>query len=480
VSNNCRESACGARIVWRRVEVNGQMRNRAFNPDGTEHLTTCTGEEARRRRRRMGMEPGVFPVSPSRLELYRRCPRAYKRRYLDHEPEDRSDPRLVLGALAHARQAAMLKGGGVIPSVEELCEQERTAFPLELADDWAYLCRVMDQTDWDTRDAAIEESQVVTWQDGAMTVEFEVKLDFWRIVSAQEAGITDFKTSWDVLAPRALARDWQARSYPWTLWKLYPYLERIWFQLYSYRLQRTVRAEPAAERDYFVPADFNDFEGALRAEVHRMLIDQDFDPNPFCRVCPLGAHPVAHYPVTFDAQGGVVLTEPTSEDEARRLMEFTWAAQRIASAGKTLLRPWCAEHRDLGPLGFQEHTRRVLRPATEDDEGKATPTALQVLELLGSNEEWTPQVAKAITLDGDWLKAILGSKKKWTTLADALQPYLEERIETRYEWANSDRLEAPKAPETTSPQPLSHAHDCHEIEAQRPDTVALELPLEED
>lgn len=432
----CKREGCGLPIVWRTVDG----RNIPYDPDGQEHFMTCREEDAVKRRRRMGLEPGIFPVSPSRLELFRRCPAAYKRRYLDHERDERS-PQMILGSLAHARQAAILRGG-FIPTAKELCQQERCSFPLELSDDWRYLCSVMDRTEWDTEDSAVEEEHVVTWMDGAVTVEFVVKIDFWRVADGDAAGITDFKTSWDVLSPRALARDWQAQCYPWALWKKYPQFQALWFQLYSYRRQRTVRAEPAPDRDYFLPHELGAFEEGLRAEVHRLITETEFAPNPFCRICPPGTHPVARPAVAVDGAGEAHLVEPTTPAEALALAAYAWRAHRIASEAKSLLRPWCDTNGSVGPLGFQESRGMALRSLSPhpEDETTATPTIELVLDLLNEHEDWMPLIPKAVVLDGDWLASVLKSTKKWTALAAALAPYLEERITHRYEWGNADRL----------------------------------------
>ncbi|HEV2036922.1 MAG TPA: PD-(D/E)XK nuclease family protein [Candidatus Dormibacteraeota bacterium] len=422
---------CGGAIDW--GQVDGAWRQ--FVPGTTdEHLMVCDSPKARRVRVRLGLEPGIFPVSASRIELYETtlggCPLAYKRRYLDKIPEEQNSAG-VLGRSLHQLQAALLQGK----------EPPTPVIPLKLYDDWAYLSRVMAGIQWDTRDAAFEDRLTYGWQDGAMTVECECVLDFWRVEESTTGIITDWKSGWAIEDEKELKTDVQANIYNLVVRRTLPWLEKVRFQ------QVQLRHGGATISVEFSADDADAFELALRAQVGRMIRDTDFQPNPYCTRCPAGTHPRIDYPVQVDTDGEFVIAAPSTGEEAERLAAFTFAAHRLAAAGKDALKPWCDENGSVGGYGHHEIYERTLAAAVErpDPISGEMQTVWGILRALEIVEErgWAQLVPELFKLDGTKLRAILQSTKKYAELAIALEPLITVSVDTKFDHKNEPKKALP-------------------------------------
>lgn len=422
----CRE--CGASVDWRQLEENGPWRK--VDANGEEHLLTCPSPDARRKRVRLGLEAGIFACSPSRIELYEPtvggCPLAYKRRYIDKIPEQ-ADARATLGRSLHELQAALLQGK----------EPPTPVIPIQLADDWAYLSRVMEGIQWDTRDAAFEDRQTYSWQDGAMTVEYEVVLDYWRVEDQTTAIVTDWKSGWAIEDDKELRHDVQALSNALVLLRILPHLEKVRFQ------QVHLRHNGAVVSAEFTVDQLEAFDLALRAQVGRMMRDTDFRPNPYCTRCPAGTHPKVEYPVQVDDNGKFVVTPPTTADEAERLAAFTFAAQRLSYAGKDALKDWCDANGPVGGYGHHEVFERHLLPTVERPNAQTgeiqtifgIERALEIVVEKG----WIDLVPELFKLDGTKLRSILKSVKKYADLAIGLEPLTYVTVDTKFEHRNVEK-----------------------------------------
>lgn len=407
MSKPCRD--CGQPIEWATVDG----RNKPINPDGRDHWLTCGHPDAKRRRIRAGKEPGIFPMSASRLKTWRQCPLAYRMRYVD-DPRLPDDPngmlslRGRLGNSLHMRQAAILRRESAPPP----------DVPLEFADDWGYLCHVMDRLQWDVTDASIEDTLIYEWPDEEMTVNFEARLDFWQYRSDQTAVVTDFKSGWAITPEKELKKDLQAQCYALVLFRLYPQLTRIRFQ------QVHLRHGGEVVGCEFEPVDANDFESVLRPEVGRILREVAFEPNPWCDTCPPGMHPRIEHPD---------IRPPLDQEEAVRLAAFARQRQQEYRAAMNALEPWCADHGDVGPLGHHE----VIERECQD-----IKAYIAAVEAWGETFDIPPRLEDFVRPDMGKARYILAAKDKkrsrYADLAPEIEPLLEARIKTRFDWHGGD------------------------------------------
>ena len=418
---------------------------------GQPHYLSCKGERARDMRVRRGEEPGVFPVSPTAIRLYLDCPAAYKRRYVDRQPEEKG-PAAQLGIAMHEHIEARLKGE----------EPPLPVVPLEVARDW----RIMRDTFeyqlgnglWDLRDASIEDRLRWTWPEGAMQVEMMVVLDYWRYNNGYPV-VTDWKTGWSVEhedaalfeidTPTRLKKSMQAQA---NLLVVSKHVDIVGgrFQEVHFRYGgEIVGADLEME-------DLAAFEEVLQAQVARMIRDADFTPNPFCTVCPVGAHPTVKYPVTIAEGGEVIIQPPRTPEEAQRLAEYTHAARQIAGAGTDALKGWCAVHGPVGTFAHVEHISRRIAPYVlrqPAEEGGEPVRVIGVIEAIRILEEqgWDDLLPELVVLNGTKLRGVLGAKRKYVSLAAALEPLLVEERETRFE----ERRAVEEAPEAVPAAPIA-------------------------
>lgn len=464
----CEYDGCRAEIVFVRDSQTNRWKvyDAGSKPaPEAEHWRTCKGDEALRRRIRNGMEPGIFPCSPSRLKLYEKCALAYHRRYVQriHEPENDEG---ILGTSLHERQAAILRGEP--PPTPRI--------PLRLATDWTYLCRVMDRLEWDTTGGvAVEDRQTYSWQDGAIRVDYEVKLDFWRwgdtpydvLVVDFKSGRTDLLPeeaqiqNWDVPGASALAKDVQAWSYPLVLYRTFPQIQRVRFQQVQLRHGGIVVAVE------FTADQLEELDKVLRAKVSELIRDTDFEANPYCSVCPVGVHPITSYPVTVSGKGGqITLRRPESAEEAQRLAEFTLAARRVAGAGSKALQDWVRVHGPVGGWGFYPKTTREAPAAVDvkvgegDDATTETITGIErVIELCFEHDMgWL--VAELVGYRGKKLSTLLEAvARNKQAFVQALRDegLILEETSTAFDWRDpsSESYQAALWPEPAEALPVA-------------------------
>jgi hypothetical protein len=431
---------CGQSVRWVRVE--GKWRPFEEHSD-QEHWLVCQSESAKQLRIRRGKEAGVFPVSPTAVKDYIDCPHYYKLRHVDRIPlpEIRAG---LLGRAFHIWAAARL-GGKTLEQAQQLVD-EQGGVPLDLVADWRYMVESFEYQlrngYWVTKDAGLEDRLNFEWQDEAVTVQLQVVLDYWRLVRERWPVVTDWKTGrgvdhedaalFKVDSAWELKKSVQAQSNILVLGKHVP-IDGGTFQEVHFRFGGEL-----------IGADFelehlDAFEKALRTQVRRMIRDTDYVPNPYCQVCPVGAHPTRHFPVKVDDKGEVTFRIPKNRDEAERIAAAVLAAKRIYSAGMDVLSPWCASNGNLGGLAHWPQTERRLkdvveRPA-EEEGGEATyvtgiEEAMRILEQHG----YAGDIPKAVRLDGTWLRSVLTSKKKHVSLAAALEPLIVQSTSTKFEW----------------------------------------------
>lgn len=425
---SCRD--CGASIEFSREDGRWVPRN----PDGTEHYLVCTSDRAREMRVRRGQEPGVFPIDPTRIRTYIGCPAAYKRRYIDRVPDEKG-PAALLGIAIHEYAEARLQG----------LEPPLPVVPLEMATDWQIMRdtfeRQLEGGLWRLKDAAIEDRLKWSWREGAATVEMQVVIDWWQF-NAGYPLVTDIKSGWAVehedgalfkiSTPAELKKSVQGKSNVLVVSKQGFDISGGRFQEVHLRFGGEVVAA-----DYSLD-ELDAFEEVLKGQVARMIRDTDFAPNPFCNVCPPGAHPTIKYPVAVAESGEVVIQPPRTAEEALRLAEFTHAARQVAAAGTGALKPWCKANGPVGTFAHVEHVSRrvapyVLRqPAEEGGEPARVVGVEEVIALL-HEQGWDDLLPELVVVDGTKLRSVLSSKRKYVSLAAALEPLLVEERETKFE-----------------------------------------------
>lgn len=421
------------------------------NPDGTEHYLTCTSDRAREMRVRRGQEPGVFPVDPSRIKTYIDCPAAYKRRYIDRIPDEKG-PAALLGIAIHEYAEARLQG----------LEPPLPVVPLEMATDWGIMRdtfeRQMEAGLWRLKDAAIEDRLKWSWQEGAMTVEMQVVIDWWQF-NAGYPLVTDIKSGWGVAhddgalfkisTPAELKKSVQGKANVLVVSKQGFDVTGGRFQEVHLRFGGEVIAA-----DYSLD-ELDAFEEVLRGQVARMLRDTEYVPNPFCNVCPVGAHPTVSYPIAIAEGGEIVLQPPRTPEEALRLAEYTHAARRVAAAGTDALNPWCKANGPVGTFAHVEHVSRrvapyVLRQPTEEGGEPIRVAGVEEVIAILREQGWERLLPELVVVNGAKLSSVLNSKGKYVSLAAALEPHLMEERKTKFE-------ERREAVDPAEPSPVEQA-----------------------
>ena len=367
---------CDQPLTWKVI----QGKNVPHNPDGHEHRLTCTGERWTRWRVRRGLVPGVYPMSISRIGAYRRCPKNYYRRYVQHLP-DADSSAAEFGRQFHAYAAARM-----IAIRDGQAPPPRPPSPtVESVYEWTAMCTALEAQVWDGSNVyGIEQPIEYVWHDEQMVVAFEGILDLVTVDTAGgSATIHDLKTGWAVESPVELFQQLQSQVYALLLLRKVPGLKRIRFkQLQFRRGGRAVAARhPLEGRDYYVAEDLDEVERSLRQEVGTILRDGDFTANPACATCPVGAHemPALEYykTITVGVANGYLeipaLRTPRTGDEAGRLALLAHVSRRIEAAARAAVRGWCADHGPLSispdeALGHWERNERACRdiPAALD------------------------------------------------------------------------------------------------------------------
>lgn len=447
---------CGAKIKLVQLEGGRWM---AYNPDTTtEHWLTCTSEDAKQRRVRRGREAFTFPISPSFLKDYASCPRYCAAKHFhtlkalgkipqwleddiySHFPDGKvAMPEIeagLFGRAAHVYFAARLKGKAR-EEARELASAEGIPFAF-----WrnfqitaAIFDRQFESGRWPTADASIEDRQTYSWQEGEVTVELKVILDYWRIVDGR-IDSTDWKTGrMSNDNEYELLEDVQAGANMLVLQRLLPHLKGGVFRQVQFRSDADRPVEAT-----FSTRDLDGVELALRSQVRRILADERFDPNPYCDVCPPGLHPMPKFAITVLDDGEVEMRLPltASREEADRIAQVAAAADRISKAAKDALRAWCDVNGEVGGFAHYLSTSRQLKP--EWSEEVETPEGVVVRKMTGIEKAFeiirergfAGEIGRKGKLDGTWLRSVF-SAKKYASLARDLAPLFVDVQESKFE-----------------------------------------------
>lgn len=277
--------------------------------------------------------------SYSSLELYDKCPWAFRKVYLEGVPRQSSES-LEIGRSVHERIAGYL---------EHLIQSKQST-------DWQWA----DQSTLHPEVAAIWERfiQGFTLPPAMEDPGVESKLGFdwnWQPVhfwapEARFRGVIDFHFRQNGLAvvvdwktnrqvPETVEKDLQLRIYGWAVRRaVYPDVEEILLKLHfvRYGVERQV---------LLTPDDLATVPDELDAKIARIQDDVEFKPTPgaFCAWCGVQAH----CPVMARALLPVEVVAPATVAQAQRAAELLLALQTVEKELAARLKAWVQEN---GPL----------------------------------------------------------------------------------------------------------------------------------
>lgn len=273
-------------------------------------------------------------MSVNRLEDFRKCRVLYREKHMNKKKLPAS-PEMYLGRAVH-QFAAALALGTQEPTLRDL------EVPPEIAHQWPVLERgireIVARVDPEKL-VGVEERGMMIWKDGEATVEFEVVPDRVEI-DEDLITVVDYKSSWFWPSKEDVRSNLQLQAYALEKIKRYPFAERARgrLELVRYGARGVVEA-------YWTREELLAFEQALQREVHEVITETDFIPNPDCEECPLEWHVrsgrvqmvpfQAAQPTTTSDWEAVVVTPRTPEEAVRyahgvKLLEAVGRAARAA------------------------------------------------------------------------------------------------------------------------------------------------------
>jgi len=285
--------------------------------------------------------------SPSKLDVYKNCPRRYQYRYVDGISRRRKTPETTLGTAVHSafEELYVLVSGGKTPSLAEVSAVFDKAFD----EGWDETVQLKDKRftkeDWRKvgHDCVALYYSVHSPFTSDRTVSVEKRVGFPLLVEGHEYRIEgfvdrlsetgdmefeihDYKTSKSLPSQEYVDLDWQLALYELAIRDEWPETKSVKLKWHYVRHGQTlvsVRDEPAREK---LRAD-------AAALVARIKHDHSFEPRqgPLCDwceykdMCPLFAHPekvAAMAAPERRRDDGVRLVDALAElEEKRRLLK---------------------------------------------------------------------------------------------------------------------------------------------------------------
>jgi len=284
----------------------------------------------------------ITQYSFSRLDLYEKCPWAYKKVILEGVPRV-SNEAMVTGKVLHAL----------------------------IAD---YLLRLISQklqTDWEWAEGAAPKDAssdiLEIWQrfynsfilpPGLEVYGVEHKLAFdrkWQPCEFSSAGayfrmIVDFHFRQGDLAvvldwksnravPETVDKDLQLRTYGWGLKQVaYPDAQEILLRLHFLRYGK--------EREVLLePQDLEGVPEVLGTRIKTIEEDQDYDPTPgsFCGLCGI----TPHCPVMSKTLAPIEVIAPATREQAEKAASLLLTLQKMEKELTARLKDWVKEY---GPI----------------------------------------------------------------------------------------------------------------------------------
>jgi len=279
--------------------------------------------------------------SVSRLNLYERCPWAFKTVYLDKIPRAADEARAT-GQLLHAMVADYLERliatgqptdwvwarlatpSHGHPDVVEMWERFYNTFTLPPA---LASPGVERQLAFDRKWRPVRFS--------SRRARFRMVLDF-HFRQGELGVIVDWKSS---RAMNGVEKDLQLLTYGWGLKQaLYPDVEEVLLRLHFLRYGR--------EREVLLgPDDLKGVPGILEEKIGRIEKDKHFDPTPgsFCGMCGV----TAHCPVMSKALAPVEVLAPATREQAEKAASLLLTLQKMEKELSARLKDWVREN---GPV----------------------------------------------------------------------------------------------------------------------------------
>jgi len=325
--------------------------------------------------------------SYSRLDLYDRCPHAYKTVYLDGIPRARNEAR-ERGQILHGMVADYLNRLITLGLATDW-DWARTAAPQGAMDDVAEI--------WER----FYEGFVLPSGLEAPGVERRLAVDrMWRPVKFDSKRarfrmvldfhfrqnglgvIVDWKTSREV--PQDVAKDLQLRTYGWGLKQtLYQDIEEVLLRLHFLRYGK--------EREVFLmPQDLAEVPDELDDRIGVIEKDKTFDPIPgsFCGMCGI----TSHCPVMAQAVVPIEVMAPASREEAEKAASMLMTLQKMEKELTARLKEWVREN---GAIKVGDMVYGASQVVSYDLDPQKVTTML--LEAGLSREEIWPLVSMTKT-----------------------------------------------------------------------------------
>jgi len=281
----------------------------------------------------------------SRLDLYDRCPWAFKTVYRDKIPRAQSEA-LQTGTFMHQLIADYL--GRLIASAQLTdWEWARGANPKEPVAQVSEMVEMWERfyqtfTLPPAMDAPGVENKLAfdsDWQPCAFFSEeayFRMVIDFHFRQEALGV-IVDWKTNRAV--PETVQKDLQLRTYGWGLKQaLYPDIEEVLLRLHFLRYGK--------EREVLLSSqDLAAVPDELKARIEVIEADHTFTPTPgsFCVWCGV----TAHCPVMAQALVPVEIMAPATREQAEKAGSLLLALQKMEKELTARLKDWVKEY---GPI----------------------------------------------------------------------------------------------------------------------------------
>lgn len=281
--------------------------------------------------------------SPSKLDVYKNCPRRYQYRYVDGIARGRKTPETILGTAVHSafEELYALASGGKTPSSAEVTEHFDRAFD----QGWDGAVHVKDKRftkdDWRavgrdcverycrahapfTEDRTVAVERRVGFPLQVEDHEYRIEGFIDRLSLARDGGfeIHDYKTSKSLPSQEDVDADWQLALYELAVRREWPDAKEVRLKWHYVRHGKTLTSVRDAAAREKLRAD----AAALVARIKR---DHAFEPKqgPLCDwceykdLCPLFAHPekiAALAPAERRKDEGVRLVDALTEVEEKR------------------------------------------------------------------------------------------------------------------------------------------------------------------
>ncbi|MFZ5451638.1 MAG: PD-(D/E)XK nuclease family protein [Thermodesulfobacteriota bacterium] len=278
----------------------------------------------------------------SRLDLYERCPWAYKTVYLDRIPRAKNEARET-GQLLHGLVADYLNrliaidqptdwdwARGATPKealadVMEMWERFYGTFAMpEGLESPGVENRLAFDANWQPCEFFSKEAYF------RMVIDFHFRQDSLGV-------IVDWKTNREV--PQTVAKDLQLRTYGWGLKRaLYPEVQEVLLRLHFLRYGK--------EREIMLESqDLAEVPDELGARIKIVEVDKNYDPTPgsFCGLCGV----TAHCPVMSKALAPVEVLAPATREQAEKAASLLLTLQKMEKELAARLKKWVKEN---GPV----------------------------------------------------------------------------------------------------------------------------------